>query len=169
MYETFLLSVPILASLEGYERAKIADALESRTYQSGELVIQEGESGDDFYIIESGSALVEKSDAGVIGELKRGDYFGGKRLYYFRPELVYGSRNMATPAILHNRTSPSQSRTSSRDCQGGRSIWGKVACCCTWREGFYEVTGSCQRNHGSEGWRNVRDCRSISFVIALYT
>jgi cAMP-dependent protein kinase regulator len=80
MYETFLLSVPILASLEGYERAKIADALESRTFQSGEQVIQEGESGDEFYIIESGTALVEKSDTGVIGELKRGDYFGGQSL-----------------------------------------------------------------------------------------
>jgi cAMP-dependent protein kinase regulator len=82
MYESFLLSVPILASLEGYERAKIADALESRTFQSGELVIREGESGDEFYIIENGTASVEKSDAGVIGELKRGDYFGGELLSY---------------------------------------------------------------------------------------
>ncbi|KAJ9125462.1 hypothetical protein QFC22_000423 [Naganishia vaughanmartiniae] len=76
MYETFLATVPILASLEPYERAKIADALESRTYQAGEEVIKEGEPGDDFYLIESGVAQVEKQGAGVVGELSKGDYFG---------------------------------------------------------------------------------------------
>jgi cAMP-dependent protein kinase regulator len=77
MYETFLATVPILSSLETYERSKIADALESRTYQAGEEVIKEGEPGDDFYLIESGVAQVEKQGAGVIGELSKGDYFGG--------------------------------------------------------------------------------------------
>ncbi|KAJ9128158.1 hypothetical protein QFC24_000450 [Naganishia onofrii] len=76
MYETFLATVPILSSLETYERSKIADALESRTYQAGEEVIKEGEPGDDFYLIESGVAQVEKQGAGVIGELSKGDYFG---------------------------------------------------------------------------------------------
>jgi len=169
MYETFLLSVPILASLEGYERAKIADALESRTYQSGELVIQEGESGDDFYIIESGSALVEKSDAGVIGELKRGDYFGGKRLQCLLPESTCSSKITALLTVLLNRIGPSQSRPPSRDCQGGWSVWGKVTRCRTWREGIHEIAGSCQRNYGSESWRDVRGCRSISFMIEYCT
>ncbi|KAJ9109126.1 hypothetical protein QFC21_000454 [Naganishia friedmannii] len=76
MYETFLATVPILSSLETYERSKIADALESKTYQAGEEVIREGEPGDAFYLIESGVAQVEKQGAGVIGELSKGDYFG---------------------------------------------------------------------------------------------
>jgi cAMP-dependent protein kinase regulator len=80
MYETFLATVPILSSLEPYERAKIADALESRTYQAGEEVIKEGEPGDDFYLIENGVAQVEKQGAGVVGELSKGDYFGGSYL-----------------------------------------------------------------------------------------
>lgn len=77
MYETFLSSVPILASLQVYERAKIADALESRTYEPGEQIIAEGEAGEEFYLVENGKAIVEKSGMGVIGELSRGDYFGG--------------------------------------------------------------------------------------------
>ncbi|GHJ85485.1 hypothetical protein NliqN6_1887 [Naganishia liquefaciens] len=76
MYETFLAIVPILASLEPHERAKIADALESRTYQNGENVVTEGEVGETFFLIESGTAEVEKAGAGVVGELGKGDYFG---------------------------------------------------------------------------------------------
>ena len=78
MYETFLAIVPILASLEPHERAKIADALESRTYQNGENVVTEGEVGETFFLIESGTAEVEKAGAGVVGELGKGDYFGGE-------------------------------------------------------------------------------------------
>lgn len=118
MYETFLLSVPILASLEGYERAKIADALESRTFQSGEQVIQEGESGDEFYIIESGTALVEKSDTGVIGELKRGDYFGGQSL----------CTNLTDTVLIHlsiplKRTCPSEPSPASGNGESWWSSW----------------------------------------------
>lgn len=78
MYESFLATVPILSSLEGYERAKIADALESRTFQPGEVVIEEGEAGDEFYLIESGDAEVSKQSSGVVGRLGKGDYFGGE-------------------------------------------------------------------------------------------
>lgn len=116
MYETFLTSVPILASLEGYERAKIADALESRTFQSGEQVIQEGESGDEFYIIESGTALVEKADAGVIGELKRGDYFGGKSYSPFQ-RLAFA--HLVSSCGVY-RTRPLEPGPTSGDCQGWR-------------------------------------------------
>lgn len=83
MYETFLASVPILASLEPYERAKIADALESRTFAPGEDIIKEGEPGDEFFLIENGSAVVEKSGSGVIGNLNKGDYFGGESQFFF--------------------------------------------------------------------------------------
>lgn len=77
MYETFLASVDILSSLEGYERAKIADALESRSYAPGQVVIQEGEQGDEFYLIENGVATVEKGGS-QIAEMSKGDYFGGE-------------------------------------------------------------------------------------------
>lgn len=85
MYESFLSEVPILASLNTKERAKIADALEEKVYEEGEEVVVEGEVGKNFYIIESGSAEVSrtnKSSGGadeheVLGSLGKGDYFGG--------------------------------------------------------------------------------------------
>jgi CRP-like cAMP-binding protein len=82
MYESFLEEVPLLVSLEPYERHKIADALESILYEDGELVIKQGDIGNNFYLIESGEARVTKVDEiGVehdLPGLRKGDYFGGK-------------------------------------------------------------------------------------------
>ncbi len=85
MYETFLAEVPILASLNTKERAKIADALEEKVYEEGERVVVEGEVGKNFYIIESGKAEVSRrkknvgtNEEDVLGHLGKGDYFGGE-------------------------------------------------------------------------------------------
>ncbi|CAG8800694.1 13580_t:CDS:1, partial [Racocetra fulgida] len=70
MYESFLEEVPILISLEPYERHKIADALESLYYEDNQLVIKQGDIGNSFYLIESGEARVTKVDEdGVEHEL----------------------------------------------------------------------------------------------------
>ncbi|EIW68872.1 hypothetical protein TREMEDRAFT_44181 [Tremella mesenterica DSM 1558] len=79
LYETFLSEVPILASLQPQERAKIADVLESRTFAAGENVITEGDAGEEFFLIESGQAVaVKKSEGGetMVKQLGKGHYFG---------------------------------------------------------------------------------------------
>jgi len=90
MYEIFLEEVPLLQSLEPYERHKIADALESVTYNDGEIVIKQGDVGENFYLMESGEATVlQEDDQGVVREistLHKGEYFGGKfylLIYYY--------------------------------------------------------------------------------------
>lgn len=90
MYEQFLSSVTLLSSLDAQERSKIADALASNVYLDGEAVVRQGEMGDTFFFIEEGEAVVTKlqqDDNGdvkeiTVGRLTKGDYFGGKRLYY---------------------------------------------------------------------------------------
>lgn len=81
LYETFLSEVPILASLQPQERAKIADVLESKTFVEGEDVIREGEAGEEFFLIESGDAVALKRDVNggesVVKQYTKGDYFGG--------------------------------------------------------------------------------------------
>jgi len=77
LYEGFLEEVPLLSSLTPYERSKIADALETKKYPPGTTIIQEGDVGESFYILESGEAEVFKR--GVDQPVKRynkGDYFG---------------------------------------------------------------------------------------------
>jgi cAMP-dependent protein kinase regulator len=76
MYETFLKEVPVLKVLGPYELSKLADALNSETYEANETVVREGDTGDNFYLIESGTAQVARNDQGVVQELSKGDYFG---------------------------------------------------------------------------------------------
>ncbi|KAI9478387.1 MAG: cAMP dependent protein kinase regulatory subunit [Benjaminiella poitrasii] len=92
MYERFLEEVPIFKSLEIYERHKIADALESVQFQDKEVVIKEGDAGDNFYLIESGEAVFYKSlPDGTQQEVmvgRKGDYFGELALLNDKPRAA---------------------------------------------------------------------------------
>ncbi|KAL7746355.1 hypothetical protein RI367_008285 [Sorochytrium milnesiophthora] len=92
MYENFLEEVPLLVGLEPYERHKIADALESVTFEDGQVVFKQGDAGEGFYIIESGNAAVIKTDeAGVSHQMKglqKGDYFGELALLSDKPRAA---------------------------------------------------------------------------------
>ncbi|KAI8817229.1 cyclic nucleotide-binding-like protein [Fimicolochytrium jonesii] len=89
MYEAFLEEVPLLVSLEPYERHKIADALESVSFNDGDVVIKQGDVGDAFFIIESGDARVITTDENGIEHempgLQKGDYFGELALLSDKP------------------------------------------------------------------------------------
>ncbi|KAG0247096.1 hypothetical protein BG011_002049, partial [Mortierella polycephala] len=80
MYEAFLETVPLLVSLEPYERHKIADALESVYFDDGQAVVNQGDQGESFYIIESGEADVakynEEGEEFPMPGLGPGQYFG---------------------------------------------------------------------------------------------
>lgn len=77
MYETFLSTVPLLSGLNTWEKAKIADALETEVFENGEVVIAQGDVGEYFYLVESGEAEVIVEGRGIVRQYKRGDYFGG--------------------------------------------------------------------------------------------
>ncbi|ODV83997.1 hypothetical protein CANARDRAFT_236817 [[Candida] arabinofermentans NRRL YB-2248] len=84
IYENFLKEVPVLKSLSSYERSKLADALNTESYQIGENVVSEGEDGENFYFIEDGSADVLKNGL-IIKKLNKGDYFGELALLHDSP------------------------------------------------------------------------------------
>lgn len=81
-HENFIKSVPILSTLNQYERLTIADALSSESFKENEVVINEGDEGDKFYIVESGEFKVTKEgvDGEVHDRLTSGDYFGERAL-----------------------------------------------------------------------------------------
>jgi cAMP-dependent protein kinase regulator len=60
-YEEFLKGVPILASMDSYERNKLADAIKEQWFQAGDYVITQGTSGDVFYLIMQGKATATKT------------------------------------------------------------------------------------------------------------
>ncbi|KZS97534.1 camp-dependent protein kinase regulatory subunit [Sistotremastrum niveocremeum HHB9708] len=110
MYEHFLSTVPLLQALLPEERSKIADSLISRVFNDGEAVVQEGEMGDSFFIVEEGEGVVTKREQGEDGEwrdvrvnsVKKGDYFGELSLLRLAPRA-------ATVSAVQ-RTDPTQKK-----------------------------------------------------------
>lgn len=104
MYEQFLEEIPLFKSLETYERHKIADALEPVQFDDNDVVIREGDVGDNFYLIESGEAKFYKllpdgtQQEVMIG--KKGEYFGELALLREEPRaasvVAHGKLKCAT-------------------------------------------------------------------------
>lgn len=80
MYEQFLETVHVLSGLDLSERQKIADSLDTCVFDKGAVVIRQGDVGEQFFMIESGSADVIKDGQGVVARLSKGDYFGESAL-----------------------------------------------------------------------------------------
>ena len=57
MYCSLLSKVPILENLTDEEQHIVADALEQVTFKRGEVIIQQGDPGKDFYIIIEGTVV----------------------------------------------------------------------------------------------------------------
>lgn len=74
-FEEFVNKVELLQDLDPYERGQLADCLNTATYNEGDFVIKEGETGSKFYLIESGTAKALKGEE-VVFEYKENDYFG---------------------------------------------------------------------------------------------
>ena len=47
--------------MDKWERLTVADALEAVSFEDGDVVVTQGESGNDFFIILDGSAIVSQS------------------------------------------------------------------------------------------------------------
>ena len=92
-YEDFLASVPILQAMDHYERSKIADAIKEQTFEAGSQIITQGDEGNDFYIIISGTAVATKSNGGSsatqeVKQYKAGDFFGERALLTNEPRAA---------------------------------------------------------------------------------
>ncbi|XP_062373809.1 cAMP-dependent protein kinase type II-beta regulatory subunit-like [Sardina pilchardus] len=97
MYDDFIQTVPVLSSLETYERMKVVDVLVPRQYTDGQKIIAEGESADDFYIVESGQVRITirrpsqqggETDEVEIATCTRGQYFGELALVTNKPRAA---------------------------------------------------------------------------------
>ena len=90
LYESFLEEVPLLSTLTLYERSKIADALYTQKFTPGDMIIQEGDPGDKFYLLESGEADVYRMDSGdePVKHYSKGDYFGELALLDDKPRAA---------------------------------------------------------------------------------
>lgn len=84
-YMKKLTEVPILKTLDHYERSKILDACRHVSFDEDECVIQEGDPGEEMYILLEGEAYATKyfdgkDDPVKVKDYEAGDYFGERAL-----------------------------------------------------------------------------------------
>lgn len=88
-YRGFLSNVPILHSLTEMEIMTLADSLNEEKYQDGEVICQQGDEGNFFYLIKEGTAVCSQVDAKgddkVVATLTQGNYFGEIALLTSKP------------------------------------------------------------------------------------
>jgi cAMP-dependent protein kinase regulator len=109
-YEAFLKSVPLLEGMEPYERSKVADALRQETFEAGATIVNQGDPGDKFFIIEEGESIATKSF--VPGQIpqevmhyKMGDYFGELALLHNEPRAANVVAKSAVRVLYLDRRS----------------------------------------------------------------
>jgi len=87
-----LRSIDLFQPLSDEELRSAAEAFRHLHYAAGERVIQEGEDGDSFFVIDRGEAQVQKTIAGrerSLAHLAEGHFFG-------EMALLTGERRSAT-------------------------------------------------------------------------
>ncbi|KAG0608341.1 hypothetical protein M758_8G098100 [Ceratodon purpureus] len=87
LYEEFLSNVPLLKTLDAYERSAIADVLECEYIKAGASIIVEGTPGDKFYFLEQGTAEAKTKGQSVM-KYGVGDYFGELALLNNEPRAA---------------------------------------------------------------------------------
>jgi len=104
-YEAFLSKVPLLGSMDAYERSQVADGLQREVYDAGKQICVEDDPGDKFFILEEGEAFAEKKNVGKVMEYQAGDYFGELALLRNQPRAATVIAKTAVTVLALPRSS----------------------------------------------------------------
>lgn len=92
-YDRFLKNVSLFESMDSYERSQIVDALKCDSFGKGDYVVQQGQSGERFYIVEEGSLVAMKKfkegdEPRKVFDYGPGEYFGELALLRNNPRAA---------------------------------------------------------------------------------
>lgn len=106
-YESFLQTVPILQNMDHYERSKLADAIKEKKAKAGEVVINQGDAGEVFYILVEGEAeaFLKGDDKKSVMKYTPGDYFGELALLRDEPRAATVKAKVDSKMIVLDRGS----------------------------------------------------------------
>jgi putative ABC transport system ATP-binding protein len=71
----FLRPIELFKSLTPRQLTDVAERMTKRHYAAGEMIIREGEPGEEFFLVSDGEVEVERADR-EIARLRSGDFFG---------------------------------------------------------------------------------------------
>ena len=82
-----------MKSIDPYELGQICDALKTKTYSKGETIINQGDKGDIFFILDEGKAHAEKvfeegKKPQRVKDYESGGYFGELALLKGEPRAA---------------------------------------------------------------------------------
>lgn len=73
--EDRLARVPIFSGLGSKERQEVLNLFTELSVEEGRVIIRQGKPGREFFIVESGTATVER-DGAIVAQIGPGDYQG---------------------------------------------------------------------------------------------
>lgn len=122
-----LLKCEVFKHLTPRGLAQMADSLQSESFEPEHRVIRQGDSGDKFYLIRTGSVAVKRGEE-QVAELKEGDFFGEMALLTGEPrnanvdtlektDLYSLSKEQFEKAIAEQASFETEIRTSLFDRQ----------------------------------------------------
>ncbi|XP_033224519.1 cAMP-dependent protein kinase type II regulatory subunit [Belonocnema kinseyi] len=92
MYENLINKVPMLKSLEQYERMNLADALVPKQFSDGERIIKQGDSADGMYFVEDGivriTILGDNGREVEVNRISSDGYLGELALVTHKPRAA---------------------------------------------------------------------------------
>jgi CRP-like cAMP-binding protein len=84
LYVSFLSNIPMFSSCTVEQLDRLAQLGAAVAAPDGTAIVCEGDSGDDFYVVTSGKARVDRSGR-EVASLGAGDYFGELALFDTAP------------------------------------------------------------------------------------
>jgi len=107
---TFINKVVLFQKLPRDQHPIVAAAVETKKFLPGEVIIRQADSGNEFFLICEGSAMVQVSppDGGVpsrVATLKTGDYFGENALLRDEPRTatIIAESEMSTFSLTRSK------------------------------------------------------------------
>lgn len=106
MYKDFLKKVSVFLTLDEYQLSQISDALKSETRKKDDFIVRQGEQGNRFYIVESGTLAAFKKADGSEEEAKvmeygTGSYFGELAMLKDQPRAASVKVTSDTAVVLY--------------------------------------------------------------------
>lgn len=104
----FLRNVKILSEMSEEERREAAAALTRRQFNTGQVIVRQGDRGNDFYIVETGEVVCTQQESPdrpprEVLRLLDGDYFGEIALLTNRPRQATVTAVQPTTVLSMDR------------------------------------------------------------------
>jgi cAMP-dependent protein kinase regulator len=103
IYRTYLAQVPMFKACTSAQIEELSELADGLAVDPDHVLIREGDTGDEFYVLGSGEALVTRNGK-EVARLEPGDYFGELALFDAAPRNATVTSTTGVTLVALNRT-----------------------------------------------------------------